>query len=231
MVDFLAENAKIYPGENVLDIGCGMGGSAFLLAERFGARVTGVDVNTAHIIIAQNAAKNHQAGFPVVFRHGDLNKLEFNDDSFDVIWLLESMDHACDRKQLLDRIHKMLKPGGRLVIADLFRKCQVGEISEDWRFTDLMSLMNVEIFGFNEFNQKLKESEFKNIRFCDITKNVMPYSRRLYLLSICALPFGKIIRYSFRKPEMLEVSALSAFYRHHLLKKRAYSYAFFVAEK
>jgi len=116
--------ARIQPGEQVLDVGCGTGTLAMEVARRVGraGRVAGVDPGTEQIACARaKAARRH---VPIEFQIGVIEQLPFPDQTFDVVLSTLMMHHLPDdlKHQGLAEIARVLKPGGRLVIADFKRK-------------------------------------------------------------------------------------------------------------
>jgi ubiquinone/menaquinone biosynthesis C-methylase UbiE len=115
--------ARIQPGEQVLDVGCGTGTLAIEVARRVGAtgRVVGIDPGTEQIARARTkAARRH---VPVEFQVGVIEQLAFPDQTFDVVLSTLMMHHlpASLKRQGLAEIARVLKPGGRMVIADFTR--------------------------------------------------------------------------------------------------------------
>ncbi len=116
--------ADIQPGEQVLDVGCGTGTLAMEVARRVGraGRVAGVDPGPQQIARARaKAARRH---LPIEFQIGVIEQLAFPDQTFDVVVSTLMMHHlpAPLKRQGLAEIARVLKPGGRLVIADFKRK-------------------------------------------------------------------------------------------------------------
>jgi len=119
-----ADLAGIRPGDAVLDVGCGTGTLALIAKERIGraGRVAGVDPGTEQIAHARKkAARRH---VPIEFQTGVIEQLPFPDQTFDVVLSTLMMHHlpAPLKRQGLAEIARVLKPGGRLVIADFKRK-------------------------------------------------------------------------------------------------------------
>jgi ubiquinone/menaquinone biosynthesis C-methylase UbiE len=116
--------AQLQPGEQVLDVGCGTGTLATEVARRVGrsGRVAGVDPGTRQIARARaKAARRHVS---IDFQVGVIEQLPFPDQSFDVVFSTLMMHHlpAPLKRQGLAEIARVLKPGGRLVIADFTHK-------------------------------------------------------------------------------------------------------------
>jgi ubiquinone/menaquinone biosynthesis C-methylase UbiE len=116
--------ACIQPGDAVLDVGCGTGTLAMEVACRVGktGRVVGVDPGEEQIARARRSAARRYA--PIEFQIGVIEHLPFPDQTFNVVFSTLMMHHlsASLKRQGLAEIARVLKPGGRLVIADFKRK-------------------------------------------------------------------------------------------------------------
>ena len=119
-----ASLARLQPGDAVLDVGCGTGTLAMEVARRIGraGRVAGVDSGTQQI--ARASLKAARRNVPIEFQIGVIEQLPFPDQTFDVVFSTLMMHHlpASLKRQGLAEIARVLKPGGRLVIADFKRK-------------------------------------------------------------------------------------------------------------
>jgi ubiquinone/menaquinone biosynthesis C-methylase UbiE len=116
--------AQLQPGEQVLDVGCGTGTLAIEAARRVGStgRVAGVDPGTQQIARARAKAARHNV--PSEFQVGVIEQIPFPDRSFDVVFSTLMMHHlpAPLKRQGLAEIARVLKPGGRVIIADFTHK-------------------------------------------------------------------------------------------------------------
>jgi len=116
--------AQLQPGDAVLDVGCGTGTLALEVACRVGraGRVAGIDPSPLQIARARAKAARRNA--PIEFQIGVIEQLAFPDWTFDVVFSTLMMHHlpAPLKRQGLAEIARVLKPGGRLVIADFTHK-------------------------------------------------------------------------------------------------------------
>src|SRR5205085_4649748 len=100
-------------GLRVLEIGCGVGTDGLQFA-RAGATYTGVDLTEAAVDLAR---KNFEsAGMPGQFRMSDAERLDFTDESFDIVYSHGVLHHTPDIEAAVREIHRVLKPGGRAIV-------------------------------------------------------------------------------------------------------------------
>ena len=106
-------------GSRGLDVGCGIGLQALLLAEAVGpdGHVTGVDLSPEFLDCARSIAE--KAGIPeqVSFQEGDMNNLPFDNDTFDWVWSANCAGYAPGEPlPLLKKLARVVKPGGSVII-------------------------------------------------------------------------------------------------------------------
>lgn len=107
------------PGATVLDLGSGYGGSARVLAERFGCRVVALDLSEEHNRRHREANAGRGLDGLIEVVTGSLNQLPYEAERFDVVWSLEVLCHVTDRDGALDEAVRVLKPGGALIFSDI----------------------------------------------------------------------------------------------------------------
>ncbi len=118
----LAGHASLAEGLAVLDVGCGTGAPACLLAERFGCRVLGISTSPVGVERARSRAAERGLQDRVSFALGNGMENGLGSCSFDRVWVMESSHLMPNKEQLLAECARVLKPGGRLALCDLVLK-------------------------------------------------------------------------------------------------------------
>ena len=106
-------------GSRVLDVGCGIGGSARILARDYKLNVVGISISPAQIT---RATELTTPGLSCRFEVMDALDLQLADHSFDAVWSVEAGPHMPDKQRYADELLRVLKPGGLLAVADWNRR-------------------------------------------------------------------------------------------------------------
>jgi tocopherol O-methyltransferase len=120
LIDECLRWANVTQVAEILDCGCGIGGSALELATRFNAKVTGITLSPVQANRATERAE--AAGLAgntapcAQFQVANALQTPFADESFDFIWSMESGEHMPNKAGFLQECHRILKPGGKLLM-------------------------------------------------------------------------------------------------------------------
>ncbi|AII42364.1 delta(24)-sterol C-methyltransferase [Synechococcus sp. KORDI-100] len=106
-------------GSTLLDVGCGIGGSARILARDYGFDVLGISISPAQV---QRATELTPDGLTCRFAVMDALALDCQDRSFDAVWSVEAGPHMPDKQRYADELLRVLRPGGCLAVADWNRR-------------------------------------------------------------------------------------------------------------
>ena len=115
-LELFFNEVKLPPMANILDVGCCAGNMSDYISKHYNAYVTGIDIDQAAINYAKERfATNKYLSFQVM----DLNELQFESNSFDVIYWFDTLYFTrsiVDLRSALDKSMKILKPDGKLVV-------------------------------------------------------------------------------------------------------------------
>jgi arsenite methyltransferase len=119
---------ELEPGERVLDLGCGAGLDSLVAAQMVGPEgsVTGIDMTPEMLTKARAGAEQLGVG-NVTFVEGEVERLPFPDDSFDVAISNGVIDLVPDKDAVFAELQRVLVPGGRIQIADVTIQQPVSE--------------------------------------------------------------------------------------------------------
>ncbi|HIK44173.1 MAG TPA: methyltransferase domain-containing protein [Leptolyngbyaceae cyanobacterium M65_K2018_010] len=121
LIDECLAWAEVTQASHILDCGCGIGGSALELANRFSARVIGITLSPVQANRATERAQAMGLGGEqppcAHFQVANALHTPFEDQSFDFIWSMESGEHMPDKVGFLQECYRLLKPGGQLLMA------------------------------------------------------------------------------------------------------------------
>jgi SAM-dependent methyltransferase len=110
---------ELSTGRHALEVASGSGGPALHLARITRCRVTGIDADAGGVGTASRRAGEAGADASVEFRVADANqRLPFDDDAFDAVVCIDSMNHFPDRSAVLGEWRRVLRPGGRAWFTD-----------------------------------------------------------------------------------------------------------------
>jgi MPBQ/MSBQ methyltransferase len=112
---------NLQPNLHVLDVGAGIGGPSRYLASRFGCRVTGLDLVSEYCRVADSLAKRVKLDNLLTYRQGDATHMPFDDATFDVVWTQHASMNIAYKKRFYSEMHRVLKPGGKLAVYDVFK--------------------------------------------------------------------------------------------------------------
>lgn len=119
MHDSILAPADFKESDVVVDAGCGVGGTAFLINERHGSRVVGLNINQLQVDIATDRAKAAGVEDKVTFQLADCStSLPLDDNSVDYVVNIASACHYEDRAKFIEECARILKPGGKMIVQD-----------------------------------------------------------------------------------------------------------------
>ncbi|MBD0372718.1 MAG: methyltransferase domain-containing protein [Pyrinomonadaceae bacterium] len=116
LVERLAAGAHIPRNSRVLDVGCGIGGPALWLARNLNCSVLGLTISPVQARMATARAQAEGLNSHLRFEIADANQLQFDEEGFDVVWVIECSEHLTDKARFIESCARALKPGGVLAL-------------------------------------------------------------------------------------------------------------------
>lgn len=117
----LATMANLNSTDKILDVGCGLGGTARYLARQYECCVTGIDLTDEYIAVGEKLTELVGLQDRVAHVQGNALSLPFADGSFDVVITEHAQMNISDKQQFYLELARALKPGGRFLFHDIFR--------------------------------------------------------------------------------------------------------------
>jgi len=159
---------NLKPDETILDIGCGIGGSAFFAVTNYKAKVHGVDLSSNMVNLAKERADNWLTPNDrnkVFFELVDITQQDYPANTYDVIYSRDALLHIADKDTLFNKCYKWLKPGGRLLITDY----ACGEKSST-EFVEYVKQRNYHLVTVPEYGKLLEKAGFATVSAIDYSQ-------------------------------------------------------------
>ncbi len=177
----LMKLGNIQKGDLVLDAGCGVGGSSVYLAKNVGCKVRGITLSAKQVQTATGNAQARGVGDLVEFSQQDYTNTNFPDNTFNFAWCIESMETATDKALFFKEMKRIIKPGGKILVADIF-KPEGYDITKE---PDMLTMLNgwamSDILSIEELHSTAAQGGFKVAALVDVSTNVLKSVKKMYL--------------------------------------------------
>jgi tocopherol O-methyltransferase len=176
-----SQTSSSQPG-HILDVGCGIGGSALYLAEKFGSTVAGITLSPVQAQRASERAAAFGSADRAQFQVADALAMPFADQSFDLVWSMESGEHMPDKQQFLQECYRVLKPGGKFLMATWCHRPTPPALTPDEQ-EHLEKIYRVYclpyVISLPDYAQIAQQAGFEAIRTEDWSAAVAPFWNRV----------------------------------------------------
>jgi tocopherol O-methyltransferase len=116
LIDEVLKWANVTSAQNVVDVGCGIGGSSRHISKKFHCKTSGITLSPYQAKRAKELAQEQGLDMLSKFQVADALNMPFPTNTFDLVWSLESGEHMPDKAQFVKELFRVASPGGRIVI-------------------------------------------------------------------------------------------------------------------
>lgn len=155
LIERLAALAEIKPNCEILDVGCGFGGSSIYLAKNYQAQATGIKISSVQVDMADEAAGKAQVNANFLLM--DAEMIKFN-KLFDVVWSVESISYYENTAHFFASAAKLLRSDGTLAIIDWFKKKDLQQSEYEKYIQPIEKGMLVELRTMEEYETQMKSN-------------------------------------------------------------------------
>lgn len=164
LIERLAQTAGIQRGCKILDIGCGLGGSAIYLAKHYDADVTGITISPVQVEMARRAATLENVGARFLLM--DAETLDFT-EHFNVLWCVESIAHYQEVAAFFVSAAKLLPSAGVLAITDWFKAANLAPAQQKKFIDPIQRSMLVKLHTVESYCGWIRRAGFR-VAVCEI---------------------------------------------------------------
>jgi cyclopropane fatty-acyl-phospholipid synthase-like methyltransferase len=227
----LMELGEVQEGDRVLDAGCGVGGSSLYLAKHRNCKTTGVTLSQKQVETATEFAAQKGLSSLCIFLKCSYTETPFEKESFDISWAIESLGSAQNKGEFFQEMHRILKPGGKILIADTL-KPEPADISNNkymkmmlngWAISDILSI--------SEIKELAAEYGFKTKVEYDASRQIQKSVDQIYKAYLIGRIGSRIYNFLFDASRFAKIHYKTGLAQKKTFEKGEWKYMLMVFEK
>ena len=163
------------------------------LAERHDVSVTGITLAEKLVGVCRIFARKSKVASRLKFELADYTKTGMADGTFDKIYALESQSYTPDKEAFLKEAYRLLKPGGKLVVVEYFKRTDVMDTEQESIYRRMITGLHMHsLVSEKTYTDMLTNQGFTQSQFMDKTLKVLPSGFSWTMYGVCALPIFRI---------------------------------------
>jgi len=167
-VQSLCEKLHMRPNMDILEIGSGLGGATFYLAQQYQANILGFDLSITMVELSTERLQQLNLS-NVAFQHADITTAELNANAFDLVWTVDCFMYISDKQAVWNKFYKTLRPKGKLLMVDY---CGNADDSSD-EFKTYTETCGYYMQDIPSYAHSLKAAGFTDVIAEDITPELV----------------------------------------------------------
>lgn len=224
---FVVDAVTINSKDTVLDAGCGVGGTSIYVAETTGARVEGITLSDVQLKIAGRRASKSPAVSMLNFSKQDFIKTNFRENTFSKVFGIESICYAHRKIDFLNEAYRIMKPGGKIAVVDLFLTKEDMDAQEIKVYMKTIGGWVVPNVATKEgFWKSLEYAGFKDVTFHNMPEHIKKSTKKLYYRNLLFYPLACI-----KSKLGIGRENFSPVYQRALFDRKIATYGVFIASK